>query len=678
MNALDRKQKSNAPPKNMIGPITFAVVMLFVIYTTIASATLNAKLQISGDATFAVESTPAEEFDYSGSCEEYQIPESGLYKLEVWGAEGGGSTYRGKGGYSTGKVQLTQGTTIYICVGGAGKVNDGAITPGGFNGGGSAEKSDGNNGSGGGATDIRITTNSLYARIIVAGGGGGNIAAAGTSPLVNRAGHGGGISGLDGTNNYKANDNDLGYIATGGSATAGGTGITGVTGNYISGTFGQGGNGGNVNRAGGGGGWYGGGSTYIIGGGGSGFVFTAGVSTPGGYLLSSSYQLADAYTADGGSSFPSTDGKSSIIGKTGNGYAKITYLGNKILTGTIAYSPSNWTNGNVIATLTANGTVTNNGGLNTYQFSQNGEFAFQLTDGTKSGTSTAKVTWIDKTQPDSFGVTIANTTVDSISVQGATVDQGGSGIKGYQFSRDNGVTWTSIQANGTYQFTGLSLNTTYTLVMKAIDNAGNERISSSKAIILRTKTFYATATTHNNSAWTNPTDPYYYSGAYRYNTTATNIYGYDTSPTTNAGSPDGGWTTSITYTMQNIGTTNIYDATTGATTSLPVGAKITSARIYTSLGLNRQTGTLSLSVRATLNGHGLSWDTGKVSFSSAGTQNKAYDGYLTEANYPARGGSLSFVVWGAVTDRTLAGICAGRVHVNYLWGTFTAHWYDEV
>ena len=111
----------------------------------------------------------AKDFNYTGNYEEYIVPVTGQYRLEVWGAQGGNAslTTGGKGGYSTGIVTLEQGTVLYVYVGG--QATD---SLGGFNGGGTGSSTiTANAPGGGGASDIRIATNSLYARAVVAGGG---------------------------------------------------------------------------------------------------------------------------------------------------------------------------------------------------------------------------------------------------------------------------------------------------------------------------------------------------------------------------------------------------------------------------------------------------------------------------------------------------------------------------
>lgn len=84
------------------------------------------------------------------------------------------------------------------------------------------------------------------------------------------------------------------------------------------------------------GGWYGGsgnvpdssGDDDRGGGGGSGFVWTASTASnvPSGYSVSSNYYLTDASTIAGNTSFESPTGGTET-GHSGNGYAKITWIG---------------------------------------------------------------------------------------------------------------------------------------------------------------------------------------------------------------------------------------------------------------------------------------------------------------------------------------------------------------
>lgn len=133
-------------------------------------------------------------YNYTGAVSEVQlIP--GLYKLQVWGAQGGTySSYTGgNGGYSEGILTLLQALKVYVFVGGQGSRSGNGGWNGGGGGSGSASyTSGGTSGSsymacGGGGTDIALVTSSmayssyrtnrssesLLSRIIVAGGGSG-------------------------------------------------------------------------------------------------------------------------------------------------------------------------------------------------------------------------------------------------------------------------------------------------------------------------------------------------------------------------------------------------------------------------------------------------------------------------------------------------------------------------
>ena len=238
-------------------------------------------------------------FDYTGDVQSFTVPVSGIYKLEVWGAQGGISG--GNGGYSKGYKTLTQGTVIYIVCGGAG----GSETSGGYNGGGYGDSDNWggrNAGMGGGATHMALVSGTLSSigkssfdsnGLIVAGGGGGGIMRSyGTGNDTFAGGVGGGTTGGNGVDPWGS-----GYYGTGGSQTSGGS---------YSGAFGQGGSyrsGGDC-RGGGGGGYYGGGygrDDYRTGGGGSGWI--------GGVT---SYAGNSAFMENGTNS--------------GNGHATITFM----------------------------------------------------------------------------------------------------------------------------------------------------------------------------------------------------------------------------------------------------------------------------------------------------------------------------------------------------------------
>jgi uncharacterized repeat protein (TIGR02543 family) len=235
-----------------------------------------------------------EEFNYTGDVQIFTAPVTGVYKLQVWGAEGADTEthnaygYGGKGGYSEGSISLIKGQVLYVCIGGKPQMNtfreyhhyDGGHD-GGYNGGAkgnfrtwdSDESPAGGwqsvgGSSGGGATHIAMTTNrGVLANyidnksevLIVAGGGGGSTCGYnnGYWDAVN-GGTGGGESGGYPIKNY--NSETI-------SDTAPGTQTTGYA-------FGQGGTAyGGASYGGGGGGWYGGTTKQCgAGSGGSGYV----------------------------------------------------------------------------------------------------------------------------------------------------------------------------------------------------------------------------------------------------------------------------------------------------------------------------------------------------------------------------------------------------------------------
>ena len=264
-------------------------------------------------------------FNYTGAVQSITLPK-GTYTIECWGGQGGtySSYIGGYGGYSKGTITLTEATTVYISVGGAGSSSS---TTAGFNGGGTGFSS---GRGGGGATDVRIGQNSLYSRVIVAGGGGG---AGVTSANANPCGCGGGEYGGDGYYNNTTGSYTAGQNRSGGSASQTAGGITWSTGTQA--TFGQGGNASGYSCGGGGGGWYGGGGAYDSdsdsdgrwGGGGSGYVYTSSTAKnyPNGCLLNSTHYLTNAQTIAGNTSFTSPTG-SSETGHSGNGYCRITVI----------------------------------------------------------------------------------------------------------------------------------------------------------------------------------------------------------------------------------------------------------------------------------------------------------------------------------------------------------------
>jgi hypothetical protein len=239
-------------------------------------------------------------FNYTGAVQNWTVP-AGVSQITInaWGAEGGGSTLSGntssglggKGGYSTGTLNVTPGEVLSIYVGGYGLSSISGAAAGGFNGGGAGyASSSGEPGNGGGgASDVRQGGSALSNRKIVAGGGGG-----GGEDSGDQYGHGGGLSGAGYSATYDA------------SQTA--PGLNGALGQGATTNVGDGG--------GGGGGYYGGGTAQSAsvggdtqgGGGGSGYI--------GG--------VTAGQTIAGNASMPNPAG-GAMIGRSGHGIIQISY-----------------------------------------------------------------------------------------------------------------------------------------------------------------------------------------------------------------------------------------------------------------------------------------------------------------------------------------------------------------
>ena len=191
-----------------------------------------------------------------------------------------------------------------------------------------------------------------------------------------------------------------------------------------------------------------------------------------------------------------------------------------------SYTPSTWTNGNVvvkIATTMSGYTIQysvdgsnwvdypNSG----FQVGTNGTIYARIKDSTNQigDYVTGNIANIDKLAPNGFNPSVTTKT-NSATLTGSTTDQaktnanGSSGIAKYYFSKDNGATWepSAGQTGTSYTFNNLKQSQTYTFKMKAVDNAGNEKITGSvtnqtqKVPDLNTSN---TTFTYTPSTWTN-------------------------------------------------------------------------------------------------------------------------------------------------------------------------------
>ncbi len=206
------------------------------------------------------------DFNYTGSEMPWDVPVNGIYKLEVWGAQGGnGGGNPGEGGYSYGSVELENNSTLYVVVGQQGHQGNFNPDGGGWPNGGDGGADNGHGYGGGGSSDIRtgmdVGTPNDHNFLLIAGGGG----ASDGCTSEDWGGNGGGLQGQN------AGGGNGGWSQGGGGGTQDAGGPRGYdmgSSNSYSpggdGSFFQGGHATpgwyHCGCGGGGGGWYGGGS----------------------------------------------------------------------------------------------------------------------------------------------------------------------------------------------------------------------------------------------------------------------------------------------------------------------------------------------------------------------------------------------------------------------------------
>lgn len=272
--------------------------------STISQVTRNVKV-ISNVITY----------DYHGGVQTFTAPVSGIYKLEVWGAQGGSSNSAndtgGKGGYAAGQIELSKDDVLNVYVGGQGNYPE--FSNAGWNGGGQGGQGSTLGSGGGGATDIRFKGAELSDRVIVAGGGGGS-GSYNNSTYKSVGGAGGGSYGSVGSSAAASYNGGAGSPTTGGAVPSYNTSITTAAGAGVLGNGGKGGVYSSTYGAGGGGGGYFGGAggvRYGTGGGGSGFCST---------------KLDECITVVGTAQFNNVAGTGRETGHVGHGAAKITLV----------------------------------------------------------------------------------------------------------------------------------------------------------------------------------------------------------------------------------------------------------------------------------------------------------------------------------------------------------------
>ena len=165
---------------------------------------------------------------------------------------------------------------------------------------------------------------------------------------------------------------------------------------------------------------------------------------------------------------------------------------------TIGKEPTEWTQGPVKVTLTTNFNInikkeySLDGGNSWIEYTEpfnvenNGvEVQAKAINQANEETDivTEKIDNIDREKPLDFTPKITATKggilIETIAEDAtATSINGKSGIQGYQFSLDDGKTWTNTRTSGTAEFNNLVEGSTYLVKVKAIDNARNETVSA--------------------------------------------------------------------------------------------------------------------------------------------------------------------------------------------------------
>ncbi len=265
-------------------------------------------------------------YAYTGTEKTFTAPLTGYYKLETWGAQGGGDTkyVGGYGGYSSGVVYLTKGESLYVNVGGEGGYCTGArcTVNSSYNGGGACKAysdSASTCGAGGGATHIATksgllsTLENYKSNILIVSGGGGGGNLCNTCCNYASGGMAGGYIGGSAINIGAPH-----FTNNGGASAIGGTQSSGYK-------FGLGDGSTSATKVGAGGGYYGGIGVSINGaGGGSGYIGNSLLSDKVMYCYNCS-ESTDASTktisTTCASAVPTTN-----CSKLGAGYAKITYI----------------------------------------------------------------------------------------------------------------------------------------------------------------------------------------------------------------------------------------------------------------------------------------------------------------------------------------------------------------
>ena len=271
-------------------------------------------------------------YSFSGAPEFVTVGATGVYDINAFGAQGGGSSnygaVGGMGAEAGGVFNLTTGEQLEIVVGGVG----GSFVYGGGGGGGTFVLA--NTGAGG-----------AFVPLLVAGGGGGGYRIYGGAGTVGVAGSG---AGGGATGAYAGGG---GSGVNGNGTTAAGNGFQGVGGDNLSGSY-AGGEG----RSGGGDGGFGGGGGGGLSGGGGGGGYTGGSTLSNGPGLGGTsfdagtaiveQTVAGVRTGDGGLTITPTVAcycpDTLILTNRGEMPVEVLAIGDTVVTASGKHRPIKW------------------------------------------------------------------------------------------------------------------------------------------------------------------------------------------------------------------------------------------------------------------------------------------------------------------------------------------------
>lgn len=201
------------------------------------------------------------------------------------------------------------------------------------------------------------------------------------------------------------------------------------------------------------------------------------------------YEIRVKVIDNAGNDYTTQTIRTNVTASVPDGQGKITFSKNP---------EKDWTNQSVKVTISSSENFKIEYSLNGTNYNEyiepvdvdkNGTIYARFYKGDEKGKEISEqITNIDKLDPNDFTVQIQGKSSSTISVKAnatdadATQEYGSSGIRGYCYSNDGGKNWSQETTSNTYQFTSLNQDTAYDIVIKAIDNAENDKDSNTETV----------------------------------------------------------------------------------------------------------------------------------------------------------------------------------------------------